>query len=284
MTDARSLVGDAAAQLARCGVPSAEVDAVLLLAHAWSRPAADVRHAMALRRDVPEGVAAALDDLLGERCRRVPVQHLTGRAPFRHLELQVGPGVFVPRPETEMLVDLALPALPDGGVLVDLCTGSGALALAVKDERSDARVYAVELSELAAAWARRNRDDLGLEVEVEVGPAQSAFASLDGEVDVVLSNPPYVPQDMVPVDPEVREHDPQMALYGGSVDGLRIPMEVSARAARLLRPGGLLVMEHAEAQGESLPRRLERQGVWDRVEDHLDLTGRPRAVTAYRRD
>lgn len=239
---------------------------------------------MALRRDVPEGVAAALDDLLGERCRRVPVQHLTGRAPFRHLELQVGPGVFVPRPETEMLVDLALPALPDGGVLVDLCTGSGALALAVKDERSDARVYAVELSELAAAWARRNRDDLGLEVEVEVGPAQSAFASLDGEVDVVLSNPPYVPQDMVPVDPEVREHDPQMALYGGSVDGLRIPMEVSARAARLLRPGGLLVMEHAEAQGESLPRRLERQGVWDRVEDHLDLTGRPRAVTAYRRD
>lgn len=239
---------------------------------------------MALRRDVPEGVAAALDDLLGERCRRVPVQHLTGRAPFRHLELQVGPGVFVPRPETEMLVDLALPALPDGGVLVDLCTGSGALALAVKDERPDARVYAVELSELAAAWARRNRDDLGLEVEVEVGPAQSAFASLDGEVDVVLSNPPYVPQDMVPVDPEVREHDPQMALYGGSVDGLRIPMEVSARAARLLRPGGLLVMEHAEAQGESLPRRLERQGVWDRVEDHLDLTGRPRAVTAYRRD
>ncbi len=283
MTDARTLVAGAAARLTRSGVPSAEVDAVLLVAHAWSCPAAEVRRAMVLRQDVPAAVEETLDGLLGERCRRVPLQHLTGRAPFRHLELHVGPGVFVPRPETELLVDLALPALPHGGVVVDLCTGSGALAFAVKQERPDAYVYAVELSEHAVSWARRNRDELGLEVCLEHGPAQSAFGHLDGQADVVVSNPPYVPQDMVPVDPEVRDHDPEQALYGGGSDGLRIPLEVATAAARLLRPRGLLVMEHAESQGASLPAGLHRQDTWDQIEDHPDLSGRPRATTARRR-
>ncbi len=281
MSDARSLVAAAAARLAGSGVPSAEADAVLLLAHAWSLTSADVRHAMVMRRGVPDDVQGRFDDLVTERSHRVPLQHLTGKAPFRYLELQVGPGVFVPRPETELLIDLALPALPEGGVLVDLCTGSGALALAASQERPDARVYAVELSRLAFSWACHNRDALALDVEIVHGAAQSAFPSLDGTVDVVVSNPPYVPREMEPAEPEVRDHDPDVALYGGSADGLRVPLEVADRAAQLLRPGGLMVMEHADSQGDSLPAALRKRGIWARLADHADLTGRPRAVTAY---
>ncbi|TWP36501.1 peptide chain release factor N(5)-glutamine methyltransferase [Leekyejoonella antrihumi] len=282
MNDARSLVSAAAAELSAAGVPSPETDTVMLLAHAWRRSAGEVRHAMILQHDVDTDVRDRFTVLVEERARRTPLQHLTGTAGFRHLELSVGPGVFVPRPETELLIDLALPHLPRGGVLVDLCTGSGALAFAVKQERPDADVHAVELSDHAYAWACRNRDDLRLDVELTCGPAQSAFPELAGAVDVVVSNPPYVPEDMVPTEPEVRDHDPQIALFGGSCDGLRIPVEVASRAAVLLRSGGLLVMEHAEAQGESLPAAIARQGGWVDVEDHPDLTGRPRAVTARR--
>ena len=282
MNDARSVVSSAFASLAAAGVHSAESDAVTLLAHAWGRSTSDVRHAMIMRGTVDDETHQRFEALVGERARRTPLQHLTGRTGFRHLELSVGPGVFVPRPETELLVDLALARLPQDGVLVDLCTGSGAIALAVKQERPDASVHAVELSDQAYAWACRNRDDLHLDVEITCGSAQSAFPSLDGEVDVVVSNPPYIPDGMVPVDPEVRDHDPDMALFGGSTDGLRIPLEVAARAAELLRSGGVLVMEHAETQGESLPAALQRQVLWADVEDHDDLTGRPRAVSAVR--
>jgi release factor glutamine methyltransferase len=166
--------------------------------------------------------------------------------------------------------------------VVDLCTGSGAIALAVKDEVPAAQVYAVELSELAHAWAQRNRDRTGLAVEVRLGDATTAFPELEGGVDVVVSNPPYIPVGAVPVDPEVREHDPEVALYGGSQDGLAIPLAVAARAAALLRPGGVLVMEHADTQGESLPAALRAAGPWRDVRDERDLTGRPRATVATR--
>ena len=162
-----------------------------------------------------------------------------------------GPGVFVPRPETELLVDLALRSLAgrDAPVVVDLATGSGAIALAVKAECPTATVYAVELTDLAHAWAVRNRDRLGLEVSVDRGDARHAYPELVDAVDVVTCNPPYIPDDQVPVDPEVRDHDPVEALYGGSVDGLALPLAMAARAAELLRDGGTLVMEHAETQG-----------------------------------
>jgi len=167
-------------------------------------------------------------------------------------------------------------------VVVDLCTGSGAIALAVKDEVPGAEVYGVELSELAFAWAVRNRDDLGLEVDLRLGDATAAFTDLEAGVDVVVCNPPYIPVDAVPNDPEVRDHDPEVALYGGSQDGLRIPLEVAERAAVLLRPGGFFVMEHADVQGESLQAGLRASGRWRDIEDHQDLNGRPRAVTAFR--
>jgi release factor glutamine methyltransferase len=176
----------------------------------------------------------------------------------------------------------AASAVGGGAVVVDLCTGSGAIALAVKDELPDASVHAVEVSDLAHGWAVANRDRLGLDVDVRLGDATTAFDDLAGGVDVVVSNPPYIPVGAVPVDPEVRDHDPEVALYGGSADGLAVPLAVAARAAVLLRPGGVLVMEHADSQGLSLPRALRATGEWSEVADHADLAGRPRATVAVR--
>ena len=281
MTDLRTAVREATARLAAAGIPSPEVDAVALAAHALGAEPSDVRRAMVLGADEPEGY----DALVAERARRVPLQHLTGEAHFRRLTLAVGPGVFVPRPETEVTAGLAVDAASAAGpdaVVVDLCTGSGAIALAVKAEVPGASVHAVELSELAHGWALANRDRLGLEVDVRLGDATTAFEDLVGAVDVVVSNPPYIPVGAVPVDPEVRDHDPEVALYGGSADGLAVPLAVAARAAVLLREGGVLVMEHAETQGRSLPLALRRTGSWSAVQDHLDLAGRPRTTVAVR--
>lgn len=275
-------IREATARLAEAGVPSPEHDAVALLAHAWGRSVAEVRHAQVMGRTPPADVRDRLTSLVDARATRVPLQHLTGVAGFRGIELAVGPGVFIPRPETEMLVDLALADVAHGALVVDLCTGSGAIPLAIKQERPDLTVLAVELDPMAHAWAERNRDQLGLDVEIRCGAAQSAFPELLGQVDVVVSNPPYIPIGMVPIDPEVRDHDPEVALFGGSDDGLRIPVEVAARAAELLRPEGRLIMEHADVQGDSLPRALQRQGHWVDIQDHCDLTERPRALTAVR--
>jgi release factor glutamine methyltransferase len=308
----REAVRRATTALADAGIDSAESDAVSLAASALKTTTSEVRKLMIMGAPAPD----RLDDLVAERARRVPLQHLTGKSGFRRLELSVGPGVFVPRFETELVAGLAITHLlakakprdgaaehganlgteqstvprfavvsstPSLGLrVVDLCTGSGAIALAIKDEVPSADVHAVELSDLAHAWAIRNRDDLGLDVDIRLGDATLAFPDLEAAVDVVVSNPPYIPVGSVPNDPEVRDHDPEVALYGGSADGLRIPLEVAARAAVLLRPGGLFVMEHADVQGDSLPAALVSTGSWREVEDHIDLNGRPRAVTAIR--
>lgn len=281
MTELRDAVRRATRTLAEAGVESAPVDALHLAAHLLGQNISETRRLMVLGGvEAPEGYA----DLVAERANRVPLQHLTGRAYFRGLELEVGPGVFVPRPETELLVDLALRAVAgiQRPVVVDLATGSGAIALAVKHEWPQATVYGIELTDLANAWAVRNRDRLGLDVTVDHGDARDAYPDLAGTVDVVTCNPPYIPDDQMPVDPEVRDHDPDEALYGGSADGLARPLEMAARAAVLLRDGGSLVMEHAETQGASLPRALAATGYWGRVVDHVDLLGRPRCVVAER--
>ena len=267
------------------GIASPETDAVELAAFALGTDASDVRRRMVLRDPADEGFLDTYDGLVDERLARIPLQHLTGRAHFRRLTLAVGPGVFVPRPETEVTAGLAIEAASGLGpdvVVLDLCTGSGAIALAVKDELPHARVLAVELSDLAHGWAVANRDRLGLDVEVRLGDATTAFGDLEGDVDVVVSNPPYIPVGAVPIDPEVRDHDPEVALYGGSADGLAVPLAVAARAAVLLRPGGVLVMEHAESQGVSLPQALRGTGEWVEVVDHADLSGRPRTTVAVR--
>jgi release factor glutamine methyltransferase len=237
-----------------------------------------------IRLDALDAVdAAALDELVARRAAREPLQHLTGVAPFRHLALAVGPSVFVPRPETETVAQFAIDALmadpSPSPVGVDLCTGSGAIALAMATEVPHARVFAVELSPDAHAWAARNT--AGAEnLALVLGDLADTLDHLDGTASVVISNPPYVPDDAIPRDPEVRLHDPEMALYGGP-DGLDIVRVLSRRALRLLRPGGLLVIEHGELQGAEIRALLEADG-WRAPTTHPDLTRRDRATTAIK--
>lgn len=290
MTSLRPEVDAAIAALIAGGVPSPRADVLILAAHVLGADRSEVERRLILGGDLDEATAERLRRLVEERAARVPLQHLTGTAPFRRLELHVGPGVFVPRPETEGVIDLVLAELTgqERPVVVDLCSGSGALALAVADEAPQAEVVAVEVSDFAVAWAARNVDTTGLPVRLVTADATADpatvpdLADLVGIVDVVVSNPPYIPVGMVPLEPEVAEHDPDIALYGGSEDGLVIPLAVAAAAARLLRPGGLLAMEHADSQGESLPQALAATGAWTEVADHADLTGRARTTTARR--
>ncbi|HRP99995.1 MAG TPA: peptide chain release factor N(5)-glutamine methyltransferase, partial [Terrimesophilobacter sp.] len=223
--------------------------------------------------------------LVERRATREPLQHITGRAAFRSLDLAVGPGVFVPRPETELLAGLAIDALRAAAsaepIAVDLGTGSGAIALAMATEVPHARVYAVELSPEAHEWARRNIDETGAEVTLVRGDLATALPELDGTVTVVATNPPYVPRDAVPRDPEVRDHDPSLALYSGD-DGLDAIRAVSRRAGELLHPGGLLAIEHGELQGAAVRDILSADG-WRTPHTHPDLVGRDRHTTAVKR-
>lgn len=261
----------AAARLAAAGVPSPRHDAEALAANLLGTSRGGLwRYA--------EIDQAAYDALVARRAGREPLQHLTGRAAFRRLELAVGPGVFVPRPETEVLVEWCLGALPPGGVLVDLCAGSGAIALAVVDERPDVTAYAVEREPAAFGWLRRNA--AGGPVRPVLAGAAEALPELDGRVDLVASNPPYIPVDGVPLEPEVARHDPPAALWSGP-DGLDAIRVVLARAARLLRPGGRLAVEHAHGQAAAVGGLLRAAG-WIEVRDHRDLAGRERFATAGR--
>ncbi|WP_066295484.1 peptide chain release factor N(5)-glutamine methyltransferase [Arthrobacter luteolus] len=269
----------AAAELSAAGVPSPRVDAELLAAHLLGESVGRVRALAFTDAAAPEGLAG----LVAERARRIPLQHLTGKAHFRRLELAVGPGVFVPRPETETVAQLAIDRaqlVPGGAKVVDLGTGSGALAGSIASEVPGSDVYAVELSPLALAWARKNLDPLG--VTVLEGDLRTALPGHDGTFDVVVSNPPYIPSGAVPNEPEAAEHDPAMALYGGGADGLELPGAAAATAARLLRPGGYFVMEHAEVQAKAIAGRLAADPAWEAVTSHNDLNDRPRATSAVR--
>jgi release factor glutamine methyltransferase len=234
--------------------------------------------------DVAPSVVQEYDALVARRAEREPLQHLTGSAWFRHVELAVGPGVFVPRPETELLAGWAIEQAlgPATGaaqpVVVDLGTGSGAIARAVADEVPHACVHAVELDPSAHRWAARNLAGTG--VDLRHGDLGTAFDDLAGTVDVVVSNPPYIPHEAwESIAAEVRDHDPDLALYA-SGDGLDVIRVVEARAALLLRPGGVVGVEHADVQGESAPAVFLGTGRWEHVRDHRDLAGRARFVTA----
>ncbi|WP_193598590.1 peptide chain release factor N(5)-glutamine methyltransferase [Microbacterium sp. YJN-G] len=272
-----------AQQLAEAGVPDPLVDAELLLGHVLGLRRGELQAAVIRGDALPDADAGRLDALVARRAAREPLQHLTGVAAFRHLELAVGPGVFVPRPETETVVQFAIDALMENPspapIAIDLGTGSGAIALAMATEVPHARVHAVERSPQAHAWAARNIADVP-NLALVLGDLATAFDELRGLVDVVISNPPYVPDDAVPRDPEVRLHDPEQALYGGP-DGLDVVRVISRRAQDLLRPGGLLVLEHGEQQGPPIRELLQEDG-WRAVATHEDLTRRDRATTALR--
>ncbi|MEH3033455.1 MAG: peptide chain release factor N(5)-glutamine methyltransferase [Aeromicrobium erythreum] len=277
---AERLLDEATATLEAAGVPSPRVDAELLLAHVTGVP----RALLLLRARPNELQRRDYLELVDARARRFPLQHLTGHAAFRHVDLEVGAGVFVPRPETELLagwaIDRAREVLAAGRtpVVVDLCTGSGAIALSVVDEVPPAQVHAVELDERALGWAQSNLAGTG--VDLRHGDAFEAFDDLDGTVDVVVCNPPYIPLDAwESVAPEARDHDPSLALWSGD-DGLDAMRELERAAWRLLRPGGWVGAEHADAQGGSAPAVFADR--WADVVDHADLAGRPRYVTARR--
>ncbi|MDP9806746.1 release factor glutamine methyltransferase [Trueperella bonasi] len=233
---------------------------------------------------ITDAEVAAFEQAVSQREKRVPLQHITGTMYFRYLELESGPGTFVVRPETEMVVEavieeiacLAAQQSRQRPVVVDLCTGSGAIALAIATETS-AQVMAVELSEEAHESASRNSARYGHPITLIRGDALSAFEELAGRVDVVVSNPPYVRGDEE-LAPEVT-HDPQIALFGGGDDGLEMPTKIIARAHYLLRVGGILIMEHGEEQSSAL-RGVARRCGFGEVSTGQDLTGRDRWLRA----
>ena len=272
------LVREATQTLRAAGVASPEHDAKALAVHVLglARPSD-----LALVDSIDEPAYAGL---VARRAAREPLQHLTGSVGFRWIELEVGPGVFVPRPETESVVQWAVDALREvpAPLVVDLCTGSGTIAFALANEVPGVTVHAVERDPGALAWTRRNaanRVKAGdPEVRLHLASAEDALPELDGTVDLVASNPPYVGTDERHLpDPEVVDHDPEIALFAGA-DGLDVIRLVEQAARRLLRPGGLVVVEHSDRQGTSAPAVFGPG--WNQVQDHQDLTGRDRFVTA----
>ncbi|MFJ6198541.1 peptide chain release factor N(5)-glutamine methyltransferase [Micromonospora sp. NPDC092111] len=275
----------AARALAAAGVASARAEAEQLAAYVLDVP----RGRLALADGFTPGQRDRYEALVARRVDREPLQHLTGRAGFRHLELAVGPGVFVPRPETELLAGwgIARARARPAPVVVDLCSGSGAIALAVAQELPAARVVAVERSPAALEWLRRNAaeraaaGDRPVEVVAADVTDPELLAGLVGAVDVLLCNPPYVPR-AVAVPPEVAGHDPDEAVFGGA-DGLDVIRPVLGRAAELLRPGGGLGVEHDDTHGAVVSALLTADGRYASVEEHRDLAGRSRFATASRR-
>jgi len=269
-------IAAAAARLADAGVASPRFDAEELAAFVLGVE----RGQLACYEFVEADRYTALVE---QRAARRPLQHLIGVAHFRHVSLAVGPGVFVPRPETEVMVGQIVEHLRDlrAATVLDLGTGSGAVALSIATECPHVRVHAVEMDPAAHDWAARNLSGSG--VVLHLGDLASALPELDGTVDVVVSNPPYIPlAAWESVATEVRDHDPPTALWGGGIDGLDAIRAVERRAARALRPAGLVAVEHADLQGQSAPAVFRSTGCWRAVADHRDLAGRDRFLTARR--
>lgn len=309
----RDLLVDAERRLTGVGIESASVDAAEIIALVMGT----TRSRLIMQDVVDPDRRVRIEQLLTKRQSRIPLQHLTGSAPFRRIEVQVGPGVFIPRPETELVTEAGIRELATSAnrIAVDLCTGSGAIALSLALEAPGSTVYAVEVDDAAVSWTHQNVDGqvqalaaAGSRVVVVhddatcVADPGHALVQLAGSVDVVVSNPPYIPNRMLPRDPEVRDHDPKRALYGGE-DGLDIARGVLRTAAILLRPGGLLVIEHADSQGTDAGERgipglasamvadpdlalmvnlPAGSALWNRVTDRIDFNARPRFTLARR--
>ncbi|MBK8459650.1 MAG: peptide chain release factor N(5)-glutamine methyltransferase [Micropruina sp.] len=254
-------------------------EAQILLAHVLAVP----RGQLLLRPPITAAQEARFATLVDQRADGTPVQYLTGLAPFRTVHLSVGPGVFIPRPETEVMTGWALERLadvPHTPRVVELCAGSGAISLALAVEHPGAEQYAVELSPVAVEFADRNLAGTG--VVVVSADMKDALPELNGTVDLVIANPPYIPWEVYEsIPPEVRDHEPDLALFSGE-DGLDAIRVVAGVAARLLRPGGWVAVEHAEVQDESAPAVFVGAGGYEQIRDVKDLNDRPRFVTARR--
>ena len=267
----------ATTDLEQAGIDSARTDAELLAAHVLG-----VERGRLSFADVPEEFFDRYSDAVSTRVRRVPLQHITGMAPFGPLRLEVGPGVFIPRPETEALLEWALAQdLPDDAVIVDVCTGSGALGVALATARPGARVTGIDIDPAALNYARRNAAVTTMSVVQGDVVDGGLLADLAGTVDLVVSNPPYVPSGAV-LEPEVLEHDPAHAVFGGP-DGMAVIVPLVARAADWLKSGGLLAVEHDDTTSETTIDAINATGLFEQLAPHADLAGRPRFVTGRRR-
>jgi len=276
-------VARATARLAQAGVESPRADAELIAAHLHSVSRGQL-HLVADADFDPR-----FWDDIARREAREPLQHITGAAYFRYLDLAVGPGVFIPRPETEVMTGWAVEQLAAMDVaepvVADLGTGSGAIALSIAQEVPRARVHAVEADPLARAWTERNiarvasaAPHTGGRINLHGGDFATALAELNGTVDLVVSNPPYIPVDAW-VEPEVAEYDPPAALWSGA-DGLGAMRAIERTARRLLRPGGLVAAEHGSQQGPAVYWIFAEENGWQQTRNHADLAGRDRFVTA----
>jgi release factor glutamine methyltransferase len=268
-------------KLTSAGVTSPSVDAELLGCFVLGIERSELTM-LSLREELfPEDKIAQFETSVARRVKREPLQHITGLAPFRHLELHVGPGVFIPRPETEQLVELAIESIKkiEKPLVVDLCSGSGAIAISLATELEGSRVFSVELSEQAFEFLSNNYQKYGLDTKsAKNADLANAFDELEAQVDLVISNPPYIPDSAVPVDLEVQLHEPSLALYGGE-DGLDVIRRISDRALYLLKPSGLLLLEHADTQAQAISQLLLNQG-WQEVISSQDLAGKDRMISA----
>ena len=278
----KALISDGKAQIEAAGYSS--VDAEILFAHLLGLTRMELHNPIALERALAEisdesAIVDGYAQLVKRRCNHEPVQYLTGTAGFRNLDLAVGPGVLVPRPETEGLVEEVLKHianLPGAVSVIDLGAGSGAMAISIATEAPNTHVIAVEKSAEAIEWLKQNVAFYDESIRIVQGDVADV---LDGvKCDVVVANPPYVP-DSQPLPKDVATFEPAIALFGGS-DGLEIPKRFIAAAARLLKAGGLLAIEHTETQGESIANLLSTD--FTQISLHLDLTGRPRWTSAIR--
>ncbi|BBX23414.1 release factor glutamine methyltransferase [Mycolicibacter terrae] len=281
MSALRDAIDSATAVFADAGIDSARYDAEELAAHA----AGTDRGRLALLEPPGDLFFGRYRELVAARRSRIPLQHLIGTAAFGPVTLHVGPGVFVPRPETEALLEWVLKQVvdqrfPPSPVIVDACTGSGALAVALAHSLPGARVLAVDDSEIALGYARRNCADTSVELIRADVTAPGLLSELGGRVDLLVSNPPYIP-DGAQLDPEVAQYDPAHALFGGP-DGMSVITPLAALAARLLRPGGLFAVEHDDTTAAATVETVRGTGSFDDVVSRSDLTGRPRFVTAVR--
>jgi release factor glutamine methyltransferase len=276
MTTLRQVIDAAEAALAEAGVGSPRADAELLAAHA----AGTERGQLALV-EAPPGFVESYRALVARRASRVPLQHIVGTAAFGPVDVHVGPGVFIPRPETEAMLEWAVAQdLSGSPVIVDLCTGSGALACALSMQWPGARIIAIDDSEEALKYARRNLEDTGVEIVCADVTDAGLLPELDGGVDLIVANPPYIP-DGAQLEPEVAEHDPPHALFGGP-DGMTVIDAIVDLAGRWLRVGGRCAVEHDDTTSQLTVEAFTRAGRFDGVTARHDLAGRLRFVTAVR--
>jgi release factor glutamine methyltransferase len=272
----RQAIDAATATLAKAGVASPRVDAELLAAHA-----AGVDRGRLPFFEAGPAFFETYDGLVAERVDRKPLQHIVGTAAFGPVTVAVGPGVFIPRPETEAMLEWSVAQrLPQTPVIVDLCTGTGALAFALSKNWPGARIIAVDDSDSALEYAKRNLEGSGVELIGADVTKEGLLPELGGCVDLLVANPPYIPDGAV-LEPEVAEHDPRHALFGGP-DGMAVINPIAELAARWLRPGGFCAVEHDDTTAARTVEAFTRVGRFDDVTARCDMTGRPRFVTAVR--